>query len=122
LTVLTNAHDGQARVIVADTGAGIPAHILPRIFDPFFTTKNEATMTPEGARQGTGLGLSVSYGIVHEHGGEIEVESVVGQGTRLLFTIPVPGANVNRPAAGPPVREPAALASTPASSTVAVAR
>jgi chemotaxis protein histidine kinase CheA len=96
--------------------------VLPRIFDPFFTTKNEATMTPEGARQGTGLGLSVSYGIVHEHGGEIEVESVVGQGTRFLLTFPLPGANV-RPA---PVREAAALASTPASttvgSTVAVAR
>jgi PAS domain S-box-containing protein len=119
ITILSSQHDGLARVIVADTGLGIPAHVLPRIFDPFFTTKNEATLTPQGSRQGTGLGLSVSYGIVHEHGGEIEVESSVGQGTRFLLTFPLPGSSA-KPAA--PVREPAALALSPSSTTVAVAR
>jgi signal transduction histidine kinase len=122
LTILTSQHDGEARVIVADTGTGIPAHVLPRIFDPFFTTKNEATITPQGSRQGTGLGLSVSYGIVREHGGEIEVESVVGQGTRFLLTFPLPGA-IAKPT---PVREAAVLTSSPAASpvgtTVVVAR
>jgi PAS domain S-box-containing protein len=88
LTVITSQHDGQARVAVADTGYGIPEHVLPRIFDPFFTTKNDPSFTAEGGRKGTGLGLSVSYGIVREHGGEIEVESTQGRGTRFVLTFP----------------------------------
>lgn len=99
LTIRTRRLGGRAQVSVSDTGMGISAEILPRIFDPFFTTKNEATQTPEGIRQGTGLGLSVSYGIVHEHNGEIEVESVVGSGTRFVMTFPLAETAVPRPQA-----------------------
>ncbi len=70
-----------ATVTVHDTGLGIAPENLRRIFDPFFTTK------PEG--EGTGLGLSVSYGIVTRHHGEISVESVLGQGTTFIIRLPV---------------------------------
>jgi signal transduction histidine kinase len=66
---------------VADQGAGIPPEILPRIFEPFFTTK--------GVGEGTGLGLSVAYGIVREHGGWIDVQSAVRQGSRFSIYLPV---------------------------------
>ncbi len=70
-------------VRVADTGVGIPPEHLPRIFDPFFTTKEVG--------RGTGLGLSVSYGIVRSHGGFIDVESAVGKGTAVAVVLPVNG-------------------------------
>lgn len=66
---------------VADQGAGIPAEILPRIFEPFFTTK--------GVGEGTGLGLSVAYGIVREHGGWIDVQSASHQGSRFSIYLPL---------------------------------
>jgi two-component system, NtrC family, sensor kinase len=75
-----NSPNGLVRVTVADSGAGIAQDNLTRIFDPFFTTK--------AARKGTGLGLSVSYGIVREHGGDIEVESEPGSGTRFQLSFP----------------------------------
>uniref|UniRef100_E1TIA1 histidine kinase n=1 Tax=Burkholderia sp. (strain CCGE1003) TaxID=640512 RepID=E1TIA1_BURSG len=66
---------------IADAGCGIPPEHLKRIFDPFFTTK------PVG--QGTGLGLSVTYGIVNAHRGTISVDSTVGKGTTFRVTLPV---------------------------------
>ncbi|MGB9615847.1 MAG: sensor histidine kinase, partial [Desulfomonilaceae bacterium] len=62
------------------TGCGISFQMLDKIFDPFFTTK------PVG--EGTGLGLSVSYGIVQDHNGRIEVESQVGKGSRFTVVLP----------------------------------
>ncbi|MEQ1884352.1 MAG: ATP-binding protein [Bryobacteraceae bacterium] len=81
LAVRTCEQEGAIRVTVADSGAGIAPENLQRVFDPFFTTKV--------AKKGTGLGLSVTYGIVTEHGGEIEVSSEVGAGTRFDLTFPV---------------------------------
>ena len=74
--------DGAAAISVQDTGVGIPPENLNRIFDPFFTTK------PEG--EGTGLGLSVSYGIITNHSGRIEVESIPGKGTTFTIVLPAP--------------------------------
>jgi signal transduction histidine kinase len=85
ITVTTAAADGRVQVVVADTGRGIAADDLDHIFDPFFTTK----------ASGTGLGLSVSFGIVEDHGGTIEVDSTVGKGTVFVVSLPVregPGA------------------------------
>jgi signal transduction histidine kinase len=68
-------------VEIEDNGCGIPPENLPRLFDPFFTTK------PVG--QGTGLGLSVSYGIIRDHGGAIEVDSALGRGSTFHILLPV---------------------------------
>ena len=71
----------EAHIRVSDTGCGIQEKDMARIFDPFFTTK------PTG--KGTGLGLSVSYGIIRNHGGEVMVESVPGQGSTFTIILPV---------------------------------
>ena len=68
-------------IVVADDGCGILPENLDKIFDPFFTTK------PVG--QGTGLGLSVSYGIIEQHGGSIEVESELARGSTFTIRLPV---------------------------------
>jgi two-component system NtrC family sensor kinase len=73
---------------VGDTGDGIAPEHLPRIFDPFFTTK------PVG--EGTGLGLSVTYGIVERHQGGIAVVSRPGDGTTFTVTLPVDAPRVAR--------------------------
>ena len=74
--------DGGALVVtVADDGPGIPEDAMPLLFEPFFTTK--------AAGEGTGLGLSISRKIVVAHGGELEVSSEVGRGTRFSVRLPL---------------------------------
>ena len=75
------ASDGFVEIGIRDTGCGIPPDKLGRIFDPFFTTK------PSG--KGVGLGLSIAYGIVSKHGGDIRVESEVGKGSTFTVRLPV---------------------------------
>ena len=81
ITIRTGHTEDRVWVEVEDSGKGIAEENLSRIFDPFFTTK------PIG--QGTGLGLSLSYGIVQKHGGQMEVRSVVGQGTTFRVWLPI---------------------------------
>ena len=71
---------GAVEVFIADSGHGIPDENLRRIFDPFFTTREVG--------EGTGLGLSICYGIVRDHGGQIAVESRLGQGTTFKVLLP----------------------------------
>jgi signal transduction histidine kinase/ligand-binding sensor domain-containing protein len=72
---------GESLVVsIKDTGTGIPEKVRPRIFEPFFTTK--------GVGKGTGMGLSICYGIIEKHNGKIEVESMEGQGTNVIITLP----------------------------------
>ena len=80
LEVRTASHNGSVEVEVADTGNGISREHIHKIFDPFFTTK------PGG--RGTGLGLSVSYGIIKEHAGKIDVRSTPGRGTSFHVEFP----------------------------------
>jgi two-component system NtrC family sensor kinase len=82
LTVRANVQEGDLlRIDVSDTGVGIPPENLGKVFDPFFTTKEPG--------HGTGLGLSVSYGIVEKHKGRITVESKVGEGTTFSIFLPL---------------------------------
>jgi len=99
MNLLTNARDAVASsrrkrvhvstalaektvvVVVEDSGPGIPAAVLSRIFEPFFTTKERGS--------GTGLGLSVTYGIVRDHGGFIDVESASAGGAAFRIFLPV---------------------------------
>ncbi|HUN86556.1 MAG TPA: ATP-binding protein [Terracidiphilus sp.] len=80
--------NGHVEAVIADSGSGIAPEHLKRIYDPFFTTK---TMPRPGERRGTGLGLSVSYGIIQEHAGKIHVESIVGSGTTFHLEFPLMG-------------------------------
>jgi two-component system NtrC family sensor kinase len=73
--------DSKIVIAVRDTGSGIAEEHLPCIFDPFFTTKKVG--------QGTGLGLSVSYGIIKKHGGRITVDSSPGRGSTFTVALPV---------------------------------
>jgi PAS domain S-box-containing protein len=83
VATLTNGH---VEAIVSDSGTGIAPEHMKRIYDPFFTTK---TTPKPGDRRGTGLGLSVSYGIIQEHAGKIHVESAVGAGTTFHLEFPL---------------------------------
>jgi len=80
LEVRSAAHNGSVEVEVADTGNGITREHIHKIFDPFFTTKTSG--------RGTGLGLSVSYGIIKEHAGKIDVRSTPGRGTSFHVEFP----------------------------------
>lgn len=83
IRITTAANGDEIRIQIADTGEGIPPDHRSRLFDPFFTTK------PAGS--GTGLGLAVSYGIVQQHGGSIEVDSTPGAGSTFTVRLPVTG-------------------------------
>jgi two-component system NtrC family sensor kinase len=72
---------GRVEISIIDTGCGIEKEDLQKVFDPFFTTK--------GVGKGTGLGLSVSHGTIEAHGGTIEVDSIVGQGTEFRIYLPI---------------------------------
>jgi signal transduction histidine kinase len=73
--------DDMVRIEIQDNGSGIPANVLPKIFDPFYTTK------PIG--KGTGMGLSISFKIVQEHGGKILVDTEPGVGTVFSILLPL---------------------------------
>ena len=79
--IATRERDNGIEIRISDTGSGIPAEDLQRIFDPFYTTKDVGV--------GTGLGLATSYGIVKQHGGEIEVTSEPGQGASFAVWLPL---------------------------------
>ncbi len=80
IEVITRFQAGAVEIVFRDDGVGIPPHASQRIFDPFFSTK------PTG--EGTGLGLSVSYGIVKDHGGEIRMTSKPGHWTEFVVVLP----------------------------------
>ena len=82
LIIRTLSSDSTFQIEVADTGVGIPENQISKIYDPFFTTKELG--------RGTGLGLSVSYGIIQEHSGKILVDSKPGAGTRFVLELPAP--------------------------------
>jgi signal transduction histidine kinase len=86
LSTRRSAATGRISLSIADTGSGIPKEVIPRIFDPFFTTK------ANGA--GTGLGLSVVYGIVTKYNGAIDVKSRQGLGARFMLSLPCLAAGV----------------------------
>jgi PAS domain S-box-containing protein len=87
LTIATDCEDSLVRAEVSDNGVGISPEHLSKIFDPFFTTKSTS--------RGTGLGLAVTYGIIRELMGKIEVQSALGRGTSFRVELPVARKAVN---------------------------
>jgi two-component system NtrC family sensor kinase len=81
LTVRTSKEDNKVLIKIEDTGIGIPEELRDKIFEAFFTTKQKV--------KGVGLGLSVCYGIIKDHGGEIKVESDEGKGTTFTISLPI---------------------------------
>ncbi len=84
----TSINKDFAIISIKDSGKGMTDKTIEKIFDPFFTTK------PVG--EGTGLGLSISYGIIQRHGGEIRVESKIGQGTEFSIFLPLDGSPISK--------------------------
>ncbi len=92
-TLMVSTQNGHnVQVAVADTGTGISQEHIPRIYDPFFTTKSKPKTGHSG---GTGLGLSVTYGIIQEHAGKIRVNSKPGEGTTFTMEFPLIRKAVN---------------------------
>lgn len=81
LTTRHHLEENQISILIEDTGIGIAPRDIPKLFEPFFTTKKEG--------KGVGLGLSVAYGIVQDHGGSIDVKSTPGKGTRFRLVFPL---------------------------------
>ena len=81
LTINVYRVDTNVKIEFIDTGKGIPKENLSKVFDPFFTTK--------AVGKGTGLGMSISYRVIKDHNGTIEVESEVGVGTKFTITLPI---------------------------------
>jgi signal transduction histidine kinase len=81
VTIRTQGVAGQPEVVIHDTGQGIAPEHLQHIFDPFYTTRHR-----DG---GTGLGLSLTHGIITEHGGTVDITSQVGHGTTVTLRLPV---------------------------------
>lgn len=81
IVVTTSTHAGNVRISVKDNGCGMPKDVRDKIFEPFFTTKDIGN--------GTGLGLSISHDIISRHGGSIEVNSHVGDGTEFIIDLPI---------------------------------
>lgn len=104
ISIIASTNDTRVRICVVDNGPGIAPQVLPRIFDPFFTTKEVG--------HGTGLGLSLVYGIVDKHGGTIYAESVIGHGA--TFTVELPANHTPAGHTSP------ALISGPTNSTILV--
>jgi signal transduction histidine kinase/ActR/RegA family two-component response regulator len=97
LTLSTSEAGDEVEVRVSDTGTGMTEDVRAKVFDPFFTTKGKA---------GMGLGLSVSYGIIRRHEGQVEVESEVGRGTTFRVRLPKVGVSELPAQAAPPEVEP----------------
>jgi two-component system NtrC family sensor kinase len=87
LTVVTGSDGEQVVIEITDTVTGIREEHIDKIFDSFFSTKSEV--------KGVGLGLSVCYGFIQDHGGDIEVKSKRGVGTTFTITLPVQGPSVD---------------------------
>jgi len=81
VVIKTNQHDDQLIITFEDNGCGMIEQTLNRIFEPFYTAKGVGT--------GTGLGMAISFGIIEEHSGSIDVESVVDKGTKLTIRFDV---------------------------------
>jgi len=81
LNITTSQKNGFVEIQISDTGVGISRENIDRIFDSFFTTKDSV--------KGVGLGLSVCYGFIKDHGGDIKVDSAVGEGTTFCILLPI---------------------------------
>ena len=94
--IKTLRRKGNAHIQISDTGTGMAEEIRKRVFEPFFTTKPFTN---------SGLGLSMSYGIIKRHGGDIEVKSGVGEGTTFSVILPLDPPGEDLPSASPARRQ-----------------
>jgi len=85
VTISLNESSGRTHIHVADNGLGIPAELLPGIFETAYRAPDPRTRQ----RKGSGLGLAIVKGIVERHGGQVRVESALGEGTTFSFDLPI---------------------------------